>query len=197
MVMDSPHLLAFSGSEREGSVNRALLDVAVNEAIAQGAIVEYIDLRALELPLYDADLEERAFPAAAAELRDALAGHDGFIIASPEYNGSIAPLLKNAIDWASRPAPTTLGDPFARKAAILLSASPSPFGGIRSLIHLRAVLSKLGTIAVPQEIAVPHALNARDVAELAPRELLGEACRALFHHHRAARQVQPELADAA
>lgn len=88
---------------------------------------------------------------------------DGFLIASPEYNSSISAVLKHAIDWASRPAP---GEPplvaFRGKVATILAASPGTLGGLRGLVHLRAILGNVGVIVLPDQIAEPHAFEAFD-----------------------------------
>jgi NAD(P)H-dependent FMN reductase len=84
--------------------------------------------------------------------------HLGFLIASPEYNGSISPLLKNVIDWCSRAVDGQDGlAPYRNKVIVLMSASPGGFGGMRALPHLRAVLSGMGAIVLPNQIAVPKA----------------------------------------
>ena len=91
------------GSTREGSFNRALGELAAASLEAQGARVTRVDLAAFDLPLYSAALEANAFPAGAVKLKDVFATQDGLLFVSPEYNGSLSPLLKNAIDWESRP----------------------------------------------------------------------------------------------
>ncbi len=91
------------------------------------------------------------------------AAHDGFLISSPEYNSSIAPLLKNAIDWASR---SEEGKPplfaYQRKIAGLMAASPGGLGGLRGLVHLKAILGNIGVTVIPQQLAIAHALDALD-----------------------------------
>ena len=89
--------------------------------------------------------------------------HDGFLIASPEYNSSITAVLKNAIDWVSRPVPN---EPsllaFKGKTAVLMSASPGNLGGLRGLVHLRAILGNIGVMVLPDQTAVPKAYEALD-----------------------------------
>jgi chromate reductase, NAD(P)H dehydrogenase (quinone) len=105
-MISRPKVLAFAGSTRRDSWNKKLLAVAVAETERAGAEVTVLDLRDLALPLYDGDLEaEEGLPAGALRLKELMKSHDGFLIASPEYNSSISAVLKNAIDWASRPAP--------------------------------------------------------------------------------------------
>lgn len=115
-------------------------------------------------PIHDGDLEAGAgLPANALRLKPLIASHDALIIASPEYNASIAPLLKNAIDWASRPGDGAQpANPFAGRFALLMSASPGALGGLRGLAHLRAVLEQLGTWLLPQSFALVVAHQAFD-----------------------------------
>lgn len=153
----SVRLLAFCGSARKESNNRRLLAAAVKAARAAGAIVTELDLRSDLLPIYDGDLETgHGLPTAALELKTLFAGNDGFLIASPEYNGFFPPLLKNTLDWVSRPAPDTPA-PYSGKAAGLLAASPGALGGIRCLPHLRLLLTNLGVTVSPSQLALGHA----------------------------------------
>lgn len=151
------NLLAFSGSGRMHSLNSRLLETAADMARKQGAVVEVIDLRALDLPLYDGDYEEaNGLPDGARQLKEAMREADGFLIASPEYNSFPTPLLLNAIDWASRSesreeAPLSA---FKGKAAGLIAASPGPMGGLRSLTALRSKLQNIGVTVIPAMCAV-------------------------------------------
>ncbi|WP_334162520.1 NADPH-dependent FMN reductase [Phenylobacterium sp.] len=171
-------LLAFAGSTREGSLNQRLLDVAAEMARAEGAEVTSIRLRDFDLPLYDGDLEASAFPPAADELRRLFIEHDGFLIASPEYNGSVSGALKNAIDWVSRPRPgeSLVALPaFRGKVAGIMSASIGPFGGLRGLLALRQILGTIQTLVATEQVLVPLAEKAFDGAELIeplPKQLL-------------------------
>lgn len=169
-------LLAFSGSSRQDSLNGKLLAATVQDARAAGATVTELDLRALALPIYDGDLEDGAgLPAGCLVLKQALREHEALLIASPEYNGFFSPLLKNAIDWASRPQEGQ-ASPFAGKAAALLAASPGSLGGIRGLPALRILLSNLGVLVVPGQMSLPYAGEAFDqegrLASAAQREML-------------------------
>ena len=158
----TPKILAFAGSTREGSFNKKLIRIAAAGATAAGAEVTLLDLRDLPLPLYDGDLEAReGIPENARKLKELMVAHHGFLISAPEYNSSITGVLKNAIDWASRPAS---GEPslvaFTAKAAALMSASPGALGGLRGLVHLRAILSNIGVLVIPDQVAVPLAPEA-------------------------------------
>ncbi|WP_447930216.1 NADPH-dependent FMN reductase [Sphingopyxis fribergensis] len=148
------------GSTREGSFNRALGEVAAASLESQGASVTRVDLAAFDLPLYSAALEASAFPPDALRLKELFVAQDGLLFVSPEYNGSLTPLLKNAIDWASRPT----GDEslvaltaYRGKAAAIMSASISPFGGLRGLMHLRQILSTIQMLVIPEQVLVPNA----------------------------------------
>jgi NAD(P)H-dependent FMN reductase len=174
-------LLAFSGSTRTGSFNQALVDLAVAEARAKGAEVTAIRLTDFDLPLYHGDLEATALPAAARELKALFTGHHGFLIATPEHNGSTSALIKNAIDWVSRPTEpgetmVTLAA-FRGKVAGLMSASISPFGGLRGITHLRQILGTIQTVVATEQALVPMAQNAFDEAgklkEPLPAQILG------------------------
>ncbi len=162
--MTQPKILAFAGSTRKASYNKKLVRVAARGAAAAGAAVTVIDLKDYPLPLFDADLEsEHGPPENAVRFKKLLVGHDGFLIASPEYNSSITAVLKNAIDWASRPAE---GEPrlvaFKGKAAAILSASPGALGGLRGLVHVRSILGNIGVLVLPDQVTVPKASEAFD-----------------------------------
>lgn len=171
-------LLALAGSTRNGSYNQRLLDVAVEIARAEGAEVTCVSLRDLRLPLYDGDLEAGAFPDVADRLRQHFIDADGFLIASPEYNGSVSGVLKNAIDWASRPreGETLVALPaFRGKVAGLMSASIGPFGGLRGLLALRQILATIQTVVATEQVLLPFADKAFDGPELTdalPKQLL-------------------------
>jgi len=154
-----PKILAFAGSTRADSYNKKLVKVAVKGAEAAGAQVTYLDLRDLNLPLYDGDLEAReGLPPGARTFKDLLLANDGIMISSPEYNSSISGVLKNAIDWASRPVSgqKPLGE-FKGKVAVLMSASPGPSGGLRGLVTVRSLLGNIGVIVLPEQVTVSAA----------------------------------------
>jgi len=158
----TPKILAFAGSLRSGSYNKKLVKAAAKGAEAAGAEVTYLDLRELELPMYDGDLEDsQGLPAGGRRFKELLLAHDGLLIASPEYNSSISGALKNAIDWASRPAPgeAPLGC-FDGKVAGLLSTSPGALGGLRGLMVVRMLLGNIKVHVLPDQMALPHAAEA-------------------------------------
>lgn len=159
---DQPRVLAFAGSARKHSLNKKLVAIAAAGARRAGAEVTLLDLREYPLPLYDGDLEAgEGVPENVLKLRQLMLEHQGFLISSPEYNSSITPLLKNLIDWTSRPAGGQDGlAPYRSKVVGLMSASPGGFGGIRALPHLRLILGSIGCIVLPDQIAVPKAHEA-------------------------------------
>ncbi len=162
--MTKPRILAFAGSTRKESFNARLVRIAAEGARSAGADVTVLDLNDYPLPLFDQDLEqEQGMPENAAKLKQLFLDHDGLLIASPEYNSSITPLLKNTIDWVSRPAEGE--SPLAAyrgKVSALMAASPGGLGGLRGLVHVRSILSSIGVIVLPDQIAVPRAFEVFD-----------------------------------
>jgi NAD(P)H-dependent FMN reductase len=157
-----PRILAFAGSTRRDSFNKKLVPIAAKGARDAGAAVTLIDLKDFPLPLFDQDFEaEQGLPENGKRLKKLFIDHEGLLIACPEYNSSITAVLKNAIDWVSRPAP---GEPslvaFRGKVATLMSASPGALGGLRGLVHVRSILGNLGVIVLPEQIAVAKAHEA-------------------------------------
>jgi chromate reductase len=160
--MTTPRLLAFDGSLRRDSFNRRLVQCAAEGARRAGAEVTLLALRDHPMPLFDEDLEAASgMPAEARRFQEALAAHDGFLIASPEYNSSVTAALKNALDWASRAVP---GQPplfaFRGRVAALMAASPGALGGLRGLVTLRSILGNIGVLVLPDQLAVPRAHEA-------------------------------------
>src|SRR5438445_7746271 len=149
--------LVFSASLRAGSLNTTLAKLAASVIERHGGSVDLTGMSALDGPSYSQDAQTRdGFPPGAAELRRRLDANDGFVIASPEYNGSMPGLLKNLIDWVSRFRP----QPFNGKHALLLSASPSMVGGNRGLWALRVPLEHLGARVYPDMFSLAQAHNA-------------------------------------
>lgn len=157
-------LLAFAGSTRRESFNKKLAAFACEKAREQGADVTLIDLRDFAMPLYDGDLEdEQGPPESATRLFHLMKEHHGLLLSCPEYNSSITGVLKNTIDWLSRPRegeqPLAA---FTGKVAALLSASPGQLGGLRGLVHVRSILSNISVFVVPNQVAVSGAQEAFD-----------------------------------
>ncbi len=179
--MTTAKILAFAGSARQDSINKKLVKIAASGATAAGADVTVLDFRDLPLPLYDGDVEAaEGLPENVLKLKAMMQAHQGFLIACPEYNGSITPLLKNAIDWASRPAPGEASLAcFKDKVAVLMSASPGGLGGLRGLVHVRAILGNIGVLVLPDQKAVPGAYQAFDDNDNLQDEALRIAVREL------------------
>lgn len=162
--MNKAKVLAFAGSARRDSLNKKLSRVAAERAKQAGLDVSWIDLRDYPLPLYDGDLEaEQGIPDNARKLRALLDQHQGLIVVSPEYNSFITPLMKNTLDWISRRDGDIDGlASFRNKVALVMSASPGGFGGMRSLALIRQLLSHLGVTVLPEQLALPKAHEAFD-----------------------------------
>ena len=154
----SPRILAFAGSTRSDSWNQRILKIAVEGATDAGATVTHIELRNYPLPLFDQDLEQNEGHSKNSHaLKKLFAEHDGLLLACPEYNSSITPLLKNTIDWVSRPlADEPRLAAFSGKIAALMSASPGGLGGHRGLVHVRSILSSIGVLVLPQQVSIPN-----------------------------------------
>jgi chromate reductase, NAD(P)H dehydrogenase (quinone) len=175
MSSSVPSILVFAGSSRINSFNRKLAKEAARLVREAGARATYIELSELIIPMYNADLEQRGTPADVLRLKELMHQHPGWIIASPEYNGSYTALLKNTLDWASSPvkagaecSPSEAElwksgtKPFAGKVVGLLSASPGALGGLRSLDHLAPLLRNLQCWLAPQQFALGKAGEAFD-----------------------------------
>lgn len=162
-MTQQPKILAFAGSLRKESLNKKLVKIAMKGAQEAGAKVTYLDLKDYPLPLYDQEIEDsQGLPENALKLKALLLEHDGFIIACPEYNSSMPGVFKNMIDWTSRKA--TPNEVylccFIDKVVSLLSASPGALGGIRNLVHVRAMFSNLFSIVLPKQKCIPEAHEA-------------------------------------
>ncbi|MBF0570312.1 MAG: NAD(P)H-dependent oxidoreductase [Candidatus Omnitrophica bacterium] len=159
MLTTSSKILAFAGSTRAGSFNKKLVKIAMSGAQTVGAKVTFLDLRDFPMPLYDGDLEiQQGLSENVRKFKAILMEHDGFLISAPEYNSGISGVLKNAIDWASRPLP---GEGslacFTGKLAAIMSASPGSLGGLRGLVQVRSILSNIQVLVLPDQIAIPKA----------------------------------------
>lgn len=181
-----PRILVFAGSSRTGSYNKALARLAAERVELLGGRPTFIDLRDHPMPLYEGDLEaEQGLPDNARVLRRGLADHEGLLIASPEYNGFITPLLKNTLDWLTRPHEGESGLAlFEGKLAAVVSASPGGMGGVRSLGLTRQLLANIGVTVLPDQLAVARAADAFDeqgqLRDEKQRETLDAICRRLI-----------------
>lgn len=170
-------ILGFSGSTRQGSLNKILLNIALNIAEKNKCKTEKLDLLGFEVPIYDGDLEaQKGVPKKATELAKKIRDCDALIISSPEYNFSTPGGLKNTIDWLSRTKP----QPFKGKNILLLSASPSMVGGNRGLWSLRIPLEALGAFVHPEMFSLALADKAFDKNGDLKDEGLGKTLRAML-----------------
>jgi chromate reductase, NAD(P)H dehydrogenase (quinone) len=188
--LSGPTLLAFAGSTRADSLNGRLLRLAAQACEAAGGTVTLLPGSALAIPLYDGDSErDHGLPEAAKALKRQIAAHDGLLIASPEYNGSLTPALKNALDWASRREGDEPGlAAYRAKTAAIIAASHGRLGGARSLMALRQVLAALGVHVIPQQLALAQAGKAFDqdgaLTDTAQAAALADVARALVETTR-------------
>ncbi len=187
-----PKILVFNGSNRSGSLSGKVADNAARVLALAGADVTRIALADYPLPIMDEDLEsEKGLPENAPKLARLIAHHDGVLVATPEYNGSIPPLLKNVIDWVSRVSrdggrPLK---PYPGRTFALCSSSNGPFAGIRAINHLRAVLVHVGCEVVSPQCSVARAQEAFDDSgefhDPRSREIMGTVCETLMERARA------------
>jgi chromate reductase, NAD(P)H dehydrogenase (quinone) len=182
-------ILAFAASLRSGSWNRKLVELAADLAREAGAEVEVADYRQFEMPMYDGDADRaRGLPPGAIELKRRLEAADALLLAVPEYNYSIPGGLKNAIDWVSRARPM----PWRGKSVYLMSAAPSPAGGIRGLWQTRIPLEGCGALVFPDMFALAFADKAfGEDGRLADTALLERLRREIECFVRLAEAVAP------
>ncbi|QNI04468.1 NAD(P)H-dependent oxidoreductase [Halomonas sp. SH5A2] len=180
MTSNSPKVLVFAGSAREGSLNKQLAQLAAKRIEALGGQATFIDLKDYPCPLFDQDIEAQGMPDNVLKLRAILAEHQAVFIASPEYNGFITPLLKNTLDWLSRPYEDTPGlGLFAGKWAALVAASPGGLGGIRAMPLAQQLLANLSLTVLPQPLSLPGAGSAFDEAGALKDDATGQKLDAL------------------
>jgi NAD(P)H-dependent FMN reductase len=157
-------VLIVPGSARRESLNKKLAKIAQQCAKEAGMEPTYVDLADFPMPMYDGDVEEKnGVPPYAKALREVMKEHPAWVFVAPEYNGSVTPLLKNGIDWTSRPD----GDEknlaaFKGKTAALLSASPGALGGMRGLTQLRHTLHVVKVLTIPEDFSLVKAHEAFD-----------------------------------
>lgn len=161
------NLLIFAGSTRRDSLNRKLATASADLARHLTKAITHIELSEFDLPMYNGDLEAQRLPADVIRLKQLALAHPAWIICSPEYNGTYPALLKNTLDWLSRPVPAdaTWGDglrPTRGKVVGVLSASPGALGGLRAHPHLAALLLTLKCWVAPTGYALSHADSAFD-----------------------------------
>jgi chromate reductase len=163
--MSAVKILVIPGSLRTGSLNARLAAAAAYEFAQAGAEVTRISLADFPLPIYDGDLQTKSgVPKNAINLKRMIGTHHGVLIVTPEYNSSVPPLVKNAIDWVTRvqDAHETRGQVFRERAFAIAAASESRLGGTRSLAALRLILSACRATVIPNQLALSFAGEAYD-----------------------------------
>lgn len=188
----TPKILLFAGSIRKGAYSGKVADCAQKELATQGAEVTRISLADYPLPIMDEDLEEeKGIPENAYKLARLMASNDAILICTPEYNGSMPPLLKNTIDWVSRISKDTNGKPlkpYPGKVVGICSSSNGHFAGIRSANHLRAVLSHIQMEVIAPQVSVPNGAEAFDedgeFKDERLRKGMHRLCETLIRHAR-------------
>lgn len=180
--------LVFSASLREGSLNTRLAKSAAGVIVSNGGTVDFGSMAEFDCPSYNADVQrERGFPTGADELRRRLEASDAFVICSPEYNASMPGVLKNALDWVSRPLKTNA---LRNKPVAVVGASTGAFGAVWSQAELRKVLAAIGARVVEGDVAVGHAPSRFDesgrLTDDQTREQLAEVLLALVAEARPA-----------
>lgn len=158
-------ILAFTGSTSEEAYNKKLIKEAVEIASKKGAIVTLIDLRDFAIPMFEVDLEIKyGMPESVKYFRKLMIESNAVIIATPDYNGSIPAILKNALDWASR---SEDGKPsreaFRGKKFAIMGATLSGLERIRCLSHLRIVIETIGGEVIPLQVTIPNAQQAFNI----------------------------------
>ena len=156
-------LLFLSGSTRQDSYNKKLAQFGAKIAAQTGVTAKFINLLDYPMPIYNGD-DEDAFglPENAKKLKQLFIEHDGFFIASPEYNSSMSALLKNSLDWISRTHEENEASlaAFSGKVAAISAASPGGLGGLRGLVPLRMMLGNIGVHVIPNQVAIVSAFKA-------------------------------------
>ncbi len=161
--MSKPSIIVFAGSSRRDSMNRKLA-AAVARIAEPVASVSLVNLADYSAPVYNGDDEAASgMPESIVEFRKLARAHQGFIIATPEYNGHVPPLLVNTLAWASRTAGDSIQDDvFSGKCAAVMAASPGRLGGVRVIPRMRDFLAELGVLVVPGFATIPAGHSAFD-----------------------------------
>jgi chromate reductase, NAD(P)H dehydrogenase (quinone) len=168
------NVLGVAGSLRQGSFNRATLRTAQKLA-PEGMAIEIFEIA--PIPLYNEDVRQQGFPPVVQTFREKIRNADGLLIVTPEYNYSIPGVLKNAIDWASRPAFQSV---LAYKHVAIMATSRGPLGGARCLEHMRVALdSCLSRIALAREVIITACETKMKDGRLVDDTSLGFACGAV------------------
>jgi NAD(P)H-dependent FMN reductase len=180
--MAAPKILVVPGSLRTGSHNAKLAAQAAYAFAQAGVEVTRLSLADYPLPIYDGDLQAKSgVPKNAINLKRMMAAHHGILLVTPEYNSSVPPLLKNAIDWISRVQDVheRRGQVFRERPFAIAAASEGRLGGTRALAALRLILSALQAIVIPNQLALSFANQAYDDMDRLKNAADSEALQAL------------------
>lgn len=163
-MTNAPSILVFAGSARKGSFTKKLAHAAARTIDISGGKASFIDMADYEAPLYHQDTEaQNGFPDSVIRFRALLNSHDGMMIATPEYNGFVPPLLVNMFSWVSRPYQDESANALFHGLPVgLMAASPGGLGGVRVIPRLRDYMAELGAVAVPGFVTLSHAADAFD-----------------------------------
>lgn len=155
-MTQTPSILIFAGSVRKEALSKKLARAASLEIEGQGSTANLIDLRDFPAPIYNGDEEDtNGVPPTMQNLNALIRGHDGLVVATPEYNGFFTPLLKNTMDWCSRPGASAESPSLPRSMPVcIFSSSPGAMGGVRAIPRLRDYLLELGFLVCPENQAV-------------------------------------------
>jgi chromate reductase len=181
-MADTIKILGMSGSLRKGSYNASALRAA-QKLVPAGATMETFDIA--PIPLYNEDVKAAGFPAPVQALRDKIAAADALLIVTPEYNYSIPGVLKNAIDWASRPP----NQPFNEKPIAIMGASPGMLGSARAQYHLRQCFVFLNAHLVNKPEVMIAAANTKfneagELTDETAKKLIGDLLQSLVNWHK-------------
>jgi chromate reductase len=176
-MAETINILGISGSLRKGSYNRMALRMA-QKLVPPGATLETFDIA--PIPLYNEDVKAAGFPPSVQDLRNKIAAADALLLVTPEYNYSIPGVLKNAIDWASRPP----NQPFNEKPIAIMGASPGMLGSARAQYHLRQCFVFLNATLINKPEVMIAAANTKfneagELTDEAARKLIGELLQSL------------------
>lgn len=159
----APKVVAIAGSLRQQSFNAVLAKIAGKSAMMAGAEVELLNLADFNIPLFNEDLEKQPTPKGVQLLKDKIRQADAMLVVSPEYNGSISGVFKNALDWVSR-TEADQKPAFRDTTVALLSTSPGGLGGLRGLNHVRDIFVGMGSLVLSNQVAIGSAYQAFDEA---------------------------------
>src|SRR6202007_3301229 len=165
MSPTKPRLLGLSGSIRKESTNTAILH-SLAEKLGTRATLTVFPLN--DIPLYNSDLEGDALPQSVRALKETIAASDGLILSTPEYNHGMSGVLKNALDWASRPA---FASPLRNKPTLLMTSSPGYVGGARAQVQMQETMAS----ALARVVARPQVVIAGVAQKVLNGRLVDEA----------------------